>query len=656
MTVLGLLILVPVGAYLAARAVLVPLTYDEASSFARYVAAEPLALFDFASATNHLLSSALTRLSYELFGSSAIALRLPSLLAGLAYLAIVASLAAGSRHAVVGLAGLVLLVTNPYLLDYLSLSRGYGLAIALLTGSVAALARWCGQASSAAGSNRNLAFTLALAGAAVAANFAMLSPFLAITVVVIARLVWTSRTEQPREAGGVLSAGCWRLAAAWLLVTAIFTTAVFARERVLSENGSLPITMRVAGLFEDELSAIQVFRTEDTGRLRELPRRDDGTWNTGPVNDAWKLHIVLPVSVDRNLASLDVTMGAHTVRRDRQSPGPWTHYDIGSDRVLEATDAARWSGGEAHLRQVVLHTLVALGSLAVLAGGLVLAFRALVRAHRMPAAPARLLTATLLGVASVAAAPLYLLQRDGQLFFGGTTGLAHDTLGSLVSGTLYQTGAEPALTLLAFVGFALLAAALAAAIWLRPADRATLVPAAAVLAVIAIVLIQVAVQHRAVGTPYPMARTAIYLLPLSLVFLMLAADALATLGRVAARMVTAAMVLLAIASAWNGVRAANTSRALDWAHDAATPAMLDVVARTEPRAGIIRVGVDWFYYPAARYYADRLSTGATRYEVVVLPGDGLPFDFVYGPPASESRQGAQLRAFPETGAALYRGR
>jgi hypothetical protein len=194
------------------------------------------------------------------------------------------------------------------------------------------------------------------------------------------------------------------------------------------------------------------------------------------------------------------------------------------------------------------------------------------------------------------------------------------------------------------------------AIWFRPADRAALAPAAAVLAVVTIVLIQVAVQHRAIGTPYPMARTAIYLLPLSLVFLMLAADALATLGRMAGRLVTAAMVLLAIASVWNGVRAANTSRALDWAHDAATPAMLEVAAGTDPRAGTVRVGVDWSYYPVARYYADRLSTGATRYEVVVLPGDGLPFDFVYGPPTLESRRGAQLRAFPETGAALYRGR
>ena len=163
-------------------------------------------------------------------------------------------------------------------------------------------------------------------------------------------------------------------------------------------------------------------------------------------------------------------------------------------------------------------------------------------------------------------------------------------------------------------------------------------------------------QHRVIGTPYPMARTAIYLLPLGLVFLVLAADALATLGRTARGLLSAAMVLLAIASAWNFVRAANVSHTLDWTHDATTPAMLEVVARTDPRPGVVRIGVDWFYYPVARYYAERRSTEATRYEVVVLPGDGLPFDFVYVAADSDMPPGALVQAFPESGSVLRRGR
>jgi len=84
--------------------------------------------------------------------------------------------------------------------------------------------------------------------------------------------------------------------------------------------------------------------------------------------------------------------------------------------------------------------------------------------------------------------------------------------------------------------------------------------------------------------------------------------------------------------------------------------MLNLVAQTNSRPGVIRIGVDWMYYPVARYYADRLSSSVHQYKVVVLPGDGLPFDFVYARPDSDMAQGAILRSFPAGNAVLRRGR
>ena len=89
---------VTVCAYLVARAVNVPLTYDEASSFLRYVRDEPATLFDFATATNHLLSSLLSRLTSAAFGSAPWALRLPNVLAGLGYLVCAVAIARRARH------------------------------------------------------------------------------------------------------------------------------------------------------------------------------------------------------------------------------------------------------------------------------------------------------------------------------------------------------------------------------------------------------------------------------------------------------------------------------------------------------------------------------------------------------------------------------
>jgi hypothetical protein len=65
--------------YVGARAALVPLTYDEAIAHARYVTGPAASLLDFATATNHLLASALARASVAVAGDTPLGLRLPSL-------------------------------------------------------------------------------------------------------------------------------------------------------------------------------------------------------------------------------------------------------------------------------------------------------------------------------------------------------------------------------------------------------------------------------------------------------------------------------------------------------------------------------------------------------------------------------------------------
>ena len=91
-----------VAGYVVARAVNVPLTYDEASSFFRYVQGAPLALFDFATATNHLLNSIMSWLAVTAFGNAPWAMRLPNAMAGFVFLACAASLTLSTRHRAIG--------------------------------------------------------------------------------------------------------------------------------------------------------------------------------------------------------------------------------------------------------------------------------------------------------------------------------------------------------------------------------------------------------------------------------------------------------------------------------------------------------------------------------------------------------------------------
>ena len=627
------LVALVVGVYITARALLVPLTYDEASSFYRYIDADVAAIFDFATATNHFLNTMLARLSVEVLGVSPIALRLPNVLAGAVYLAVVVAFARRMREPAIAFGAATLLTTNPYVLDYFSVSRGYGLAMALLVAAMLMLVRHA------------LASSLILAAVAVVASFAVLPAFLAIVAVVVVQLLAESPPHYaPRTDGRRFP---WRATVAWLLLTGVFSWMVFSRERVLSSSEFVPMVVRVTGLYEEELASIRVFRLDSTGRLRALARRPGGVWESGPVQDEWSVHVTLPASADRNLASLDVTVGDQVFRRDRREDGPWIVEDFEADRVLLSTGALRWAGNAAHTRFVVMHTATAVAAVFAFAVAMVALAKIPPVARRIEPASARLVVSVLTAVAGLVAAPLYLLRRDGQLFFGGTEGLAVDTVGSLIAGSSYS-GLPPAWLAVTAAVVALIVLALPVAGRFRDA--------AIVAAVIGLVVLQVALQHALADVPFPVGRTAVYLVPLFVLVVSLNADAVAAAGERARKVATITMLVLAGASALNLARVFNVTYTADWRHDASTPAMLDRIARDQtPPPAVVRIGVEWMFYPVARYYAERMSTPATRYDVLVLPGDGRPLDFMYAPDGASLGRVTVVEPFPLSGATLVRG-
>ena len=624
------LVALVVGVYITARAFLVPLTYDEAAAYYLYIDNDLGALFDFDNAGNHLLNTLLTRLSVMAFGASPIALRLPNVLAGVLYLAVVVAFVRRVPLPAIGFAGSVLLATNPYLIDFFALGRGYGLAVALLLAAVFALLRHA------------LALSLVLAALAVAANFSTLPAFLAIVLSVVVQMLsenaphYAPRTDDRRFP--------WRAAIAWLLLTGAFSWMVFSRERVLSASGLVPMMVRVTGLYEEELAAIHLFRVDTTGRFREIRRRPGGVWQLGPVQDDWTLHVTLPAAADRNLAGLDVIVGDQVFRRDRHQDGPWIVEDFESDRVLISTDALVWQNNAEHSRLVALHTLATIAAL--IGCGWVLATLAKIPevARRIDPAPARVVIGALLSVAGIAAAPLYLLRRDGQLFFGGTEGPI-DTIGSLLAGTAYNASPDPVVAAGATVIAAIL---LVVPLVGRFRDAAIL------SGVIGLVAAQALLQHALLDVPLPIGRTALFLLPLFLLLVWLTLGAIAMVGR-AQRAVTIVMLVLAGVSALNLARVANITHAADWRQDASTPAMLERIARDQATPpAVVRIGVEWMFYPVARYYAERMSTPASRYDVLVLPGDGRPLDFMYAPDGASLGRVTVVEPFPLSGATLVR--
>jgi hypothetical protein len=116
------------------RAATQSITYDEAFTYLHYASGSPQLVFTSFSANNHVLFSLLAHISTRLFGLSELTLRLPSVLAAIAFLCgivDVGRLMVGTRLLFLLTVGAITL--NPFVLDLLCAARGYSLGLACLT-------------------------------------------------------------------------------------------------------------------------------------------------------------------------------------------------------------------------------------------------------------------------------------------------------------------------------------------------------------------------------------------------------------------------------------------------------------------------------------------------------------------------------------------
>jgi hypothetical protein len=109
-------------------------TLDEADAFLNFSTGN-LDMSFYPSSGNHVLNSLLDRFITQAFGLSQLTFRGAAMLGAAIYLAAAASIA--SRLPKVQYLAFAMLTLNPFVLDYLTASRGYALALGLLAASVA---------------------------------------------------------------------------------------------------------------------------------------------------------------------------------------------------------------------------------------------------------------------------------------------------------------------------------------------------------------------------------------------------------------------------------------------------------------------------------------------------------------------------------------
>jgi hypothetical protein len=200
---LVLLAVIGFGEYVGVRAWALSFTHDESLTYTRYVhdSFSSILLSRGTDANNHPLNTLAMKLAADLFGTSEIALRWSSVVAFVGYVAGVVVVLRRVEHRSIRVLGLSLAVANPYVLDFFSLARGYGLALALVVASAMATFDFVQRPTTL-----TALAAVACAALAVIANFATLDYFVAVLLVIVLALVVPLRTGERSVTPGRLAA------------------------------------------------------------------------------------------------------------------------------------------------------------------------------------------------------------------------------------------------------------------------------------------------------------------------------------------------------------------------------------------------------------------------------------------------------------------
>ncbi len=154
---------------------------DEAYAYNKFLAGPVSSIFNQYDAANHVLQTLLSYWCIQILGLSEFALRLPSLLGGLLYVAAAyrisrAVFGEGARMVL----ALAVLALNPYILDYFSAARGYGLALGLFLFALDSALRYFRE------DRRTGLYVAGVAlGLAVCANLVFLFPAIALGALIL---------------------------------------------------------------------------------------------------------------------------------------------------------------------------------------------------------------------------------------------------------------------------------------------------------------------------------------------------------------------------------------------------------------------------------------------------------------------------------------
>lgn len=170
--------------YIVLRAYLLSMTHDESLSFTILSGDNSWTY----TANNHLLNTKLMTYCSNLFGNQPLSLRLPNVISFIIYFAFCIKLLSQFESKFIQISGYGILLLNPFLLDFFSLARGYGLSLGLLMASLFYLFQQLNVSEQKTPSLKNYYLFLLFGSLSIYANLGLINYFMAAHILLAIKI------------------------------------------------------------------------------------------------------------------------------------------------------------------------------------------------------------------------------------------------------------------------------------------------------------------------------------------------------------------------------------------------------------------------------------------------------------------------------------
>ncbi len=612
----------------AARAAL---TGDELGTYFSYISSNIPALFNFgSSANNHVLNTLLAKLFTLWGGNGELVLRLPNLLAYVVYLLFsFLILDRFIKNKAVVVCGILLLNLNPYVLDFFCLCRGYGLSLGFLMPALFFFFLFLEKtAEGKQGGARHLQISFIAASLAVLSYFGLLNVYLSLIVCAFVFLIVINIHHRRRLLLEELPLNKPKKKKFfWLtiiLAAVLFNLLVSFQDFALVQNLFEPVAVRMTGLDEEDRQNIHVFRVDIQNREEELSQKQ-GLWQLEKPAYFTAVRFRCRPEVLSKIQKIEISIGPENLPLEVEEIQKAASVPGKKEAVYTSLDTAslkrsmfpmfkpviNWRGDGPYLNVLLLRMLLIAG-IAALASAFLLVVGGLLRRQKLLRAEHfRPLAWTTLALGIFIGYPFFLLRRSWEFYYGGQSGVIPDTVYSLIRksfyGKIYFGRQDEAVFVL--ICLSVLCSVIMFIVHYRKKSGVRALPGSALLAILALSVVSTMAQRALFGTAYLSGRTAVFFVPLFMLFSIFLISDLGRLNKNIDIVSTALLAILTILFVSHFCLTANTTKTMEWKVDADTKSMLsdleDLKNRDAAHPAGVRLGVSASFNASVRYYIQR---------------------------------------------------